>query len=110
MRLISLIGILPICAMIVMWAAIVGAAADPMVPSGDAGETATANSMTEQSGRRGQTFRNPPEIASENGALGDADRRAGGTQPSPAQDVHVSRPLQRPLHPAGAARAAGRHG
>ncbi len=55
--------------MIVIWAAIVGAAADPMVPSGDAGETATANSMTEQSGRRGQTFRNPPELASENGVL-----------------------------------------
>src|SRR5512132_3827017 len=67
MRSISIMRTLPIWVLTVTAAVIGGAAADPMVPSGNPGETATAN--TGQSGRSGQPFINPPEIASANGLL-----------------------------------------
>src|SRR5512132_4725108 len=67
MRSISIMRTLPIWLLTVTAAVIDGAAADPMVPSGNPGETAAAN--TGQSGRSGQPFSNPPEIASANGLL-----------------------------------------
>lgn len=69
MRSISIMRTLPIWVVTVTAAVIGGAAADPMVPSGNPGETATANPDTGQSGRSGQPFSNPPEIASANGLL-----------------------------------------
>ena len=69
MRSISIMRTLPIWVLTVTAAVIGGAAADPMVPSGNPGETATANPDTGQSGRSGQPFSNPPEIASANGLL-----------------------------------------
>src|SRR5512132_719244 len=107
MRSISIMRTLPIWVLTVTAAVIGGAAADPMVPSGNPGETATAN--TGQSGRSGQPFSNPPEIASANGLL-SATLTVGPAELTVAgQNVTFPALYDGLYTPPGAARAAGRH-
>ena len=69
MRSISVIWTLPIWVLTVTAATILGTAADPMGPSANPPEVAPVDRPAEQSGRSGQPFSNPPEIASKHGLL-----------------------------------------
>ena len=69
MRSTSVIWTLPIWVLTMTTATTLRTGADPMGPSTNSPETATADLATQQSGRSGQPFSNPPEIASKNGLL-----------------------------------------